>query len=746
MKRLLDRLPRWEPVRLGRASARVGGGFVLVLVGVGWSAWMTCGFRGCPDTGVLSAYRSGRAPVLLDRHGVQFAQLHPLDRRVVPLDSLPVHLPAAFLAVEDRRFFRHRGVDWVRVLGAARSNASAGEVREGASTLTMQLARTVFPERIRGTERTLSRKLLEMRVAGRIERRFSKAEILELYLNHVYVGAGGYGVEAGARHLFGRPASELTVEQAALLAAVVRAPAHYDPRRNPEAALQRRNLVLSLMEEAGVLEGPEAEASRRHPLGVVAEPARGESGAPGPYFVESVRALLEEELGEDLYRSPVRVHTTIDLPLQRASEDELVRQLEAVERGGYGRFTGPVFDPSEGPTGDVAEYLQGAIVFLDPGTGDVLALVGGRDFRASRFNRAIRARRQAGSAFKPFVYAAALGRGFVASQPLADEPLTLADPGNPSWQPQNYDLDFRGAVSMRQALVTSLNVPTIRLALAVGMAEVARTAASAGVSGDLPITPAGALGTAAVSPLELAAAYGVFARDGSHAAPRTVIRVETTGGRVLYEAAPDVRQAIDARVAHIVTTFLIDAVDRGTGAGVRAAGYSRTAAGKTGTTQDAHDAWFVGYTPQVVGLVWLGFDRPRPILARATGGVLAAPVWARIMSRAGEGLGGSESWEPPPGIVRLTVDPATGKVVQAGCATAPGNSVIEVFLDEYVPVEDCPARRGILDRIAGFFRSLGGNSRESQEEGDPGPGILGVARVPLRGDPVGVEELPEDPR
>jgi penicillin-binding protein 1A len=338
-----------------------------------------------------------------------------------------------------------------------------------------------------------------------------------------------------------------------------------------------------------------------------------------------------------------------------------------------------------------------------------------------------------GSAFKPFVYAAALEEGYVASQPLADRPFTLEEAGSPAWSPRNYDEDFRGAVSMRRALVESLNIPTVRLAMAVGMKEVARMAAALGISEPVPELPAAALGTTTASPLELAAAYGVLARNGMQAPHRSVTRVETASGRTLYEAPSEAREVMDPRVAYVVSDILTDAVREGTGAGARAGGYSGPVAGKTGTTQDAHDAWFVGYTPSLVGLVWIGFDRPRPILRGATGGGLAAPVWGRIMSRVDWGINAPESWPRPPGIVERTVDPSTGKVIEAGCATLLGDTVDELFLEEYLPVEDCPRPRGLLARFGSFLRSLGGPSSEPVETAHPGDEILGVDRVPLNG-------------
>lgn len=728
------------PLLIG-GLAIVGGGLFLAPV-----AWWSCGFQGCPDPGDLVAYQPGGAPIVLDRQGEEFARLHPLERRVLALDSLPEYLPQAVLAVEDQRFFEHRGVDWRRVVGAALRNVRAGGVTQGASTLSMQLARTTFPERIPGAQRRMSRKLLEVRVAQRIEARFSKEEILELYLNHVYMGGGAYGVEAGARHYFGRSAVDLGLAESAFLAGVVRGPVYYDPRRNPEAARDRRDLVLRLMVEQDRI--AEAEVGELRGRGVEATetpPSPGISG-DGPYFVEAVRRELEAQFGEELYRSPLRIHTTLDRELQRAAGEELVRQLEAVEEGRMGTFSGPRFPSIEGEEGRArAAHLEGAVVVLDPSTGDVLALVGGRDHHTSRFNRALRAQREMGSAFKPFVYAAALAGGRVASQPLADRPFTYASAGNSPWSPRNSDGGFEGQVSMRRALAESLNIPTVRLAMATGMGPIVELARRTGISDTIPPVPAAALGTGRATPLELASAYVAFANQGQHATPRWVIRVEDDEGTILHESEIQRREVLDPGVAYLITDMLRGAVDRGTGRGVRTVGYGGPAAGKTGTTQDARDVWFVGYTPEVVGVVWMGFDQPSAILPGASGGGLAAPVWGRIMARAHPGGTGQDGWIQPEGVVAREVDGETGRVVGTDCPSPEGGAVRELFLAEYIPESACPERQGIRERVGGFFRRLVGREEEESspgwEEGDapdflePGASVerfLGFAPVPVR--------------
>jgi len=684
--------------------------------------WLRCGTAGCPDPEALVPYIPGGAPTLLDRHGIFLAELHPVQGRVVPLESLPPHLPAAFIAVEDRRFRSHRGVDWVRTLGAAVRNVTSPGRAQGASTLTMQLARSVFPEEIPREERTLRRKVVEARVAGLIERRYPKDTVLELYLNHVYLGTTIPGVEAAARHLFAREAAELQLHEAALLASLARAPALYDPRRHPERAQARRDLVLSLMEAQGLVEAADAEAARGEPLGVTPEPAPPEPSTAAPYFVEVVRQELLQVLGRQALVPGLRVQTTLDPVAQAAAEAALGGQLAAVEGGRFGRYGGPRFDPliPGGPAG--TPYLQGAVVVLDVGGGDVLALVGGRDWAHSRYNRAVTSRRPTGSAFKPFIFAAALEHGFLPSQPILDRPFRLTARGSEPWTPRNHDGSFRGPVGMEEALVRSLNIPTARLGMAVGIPEVTATARRAGFQGEIPLTPSVTLGTAAASPLEVATAYATLAGLGIRPAPRFILRVEDADGTLLHSSSPRLEEGMDPRVAWLVTRMLQEAVDRGTGTAARAGGLRGPVAGKTGTTQEGADVWFAGYTPEVVAAVWMGFDRPAPILSGASGGTLAAPVWGRTVAPLLADRPGRDApagWPRPPGLVERTVDPATGLGVPPGCPTAPTVTATRLFLEEATPtVAGCREEPGILSRFAGAVR---GFFRRGREEPPPPP-------------------------
>lgn len=671
--------------------------------------------------------------MLLDRDGEALTRLLPVDRTVVPLDSLPAHVADAFIAVEDRRFFDHDGVDWRRVLGALAANLRAGRYDEGASTITMQLARNLFPDRLPASSRTLRRKLLEARVALAIERRFTKPEILELYLNHVYFGKGAYGIEAAAIAYFDCPASQLSVGQAATLAALLRAPSYYDPETHPEELRARRDLVLDMMASQGLLDTEAAGAAAALPLRVSDRASTSTSTRFAGYFIEQVRASLDA-LGIDVYRAGLVVRTTLDVDAETSAERRLAQQLTAIEDGRYGRWSAPRFTPDASLDSGGTPYVQGAFVMMDPRTGDVLALVGGRSFDQSTFDRAVRGRRQIGSAFKPFVYAAALADGFATSQPILDAPYTVALSQGGTWEPDNYGGEFEGMVSMREALVRSRNVTTVRLSQAVGIPRVIEAAAAAGIGDGLGSEPSLALGTVSLSPLQLTAAYTPFANLGARVEPRFITSVELEDGTVLWTDEVKTRSAIEPAVAFIVTDMLQDAIDTGTGSAVRAAGYRSVAAGKTGTTSDAKDAWFVGYTPDVVASVWIGFDQPRQILPGASGGTLAAPVWGRVMQDLAGAAPQAPDWVPPAGIEVHPIDPETGLVLDQQCRSR-GGQTTEVFLEGRVPEASCPRRRtlgGFFSSIADLFR---GNPRGRSEGIEPEPGdpreqALGTALLP----------------
>ncbi len=596
-----------------------------------------------------------------------------MERRTpVELAAVPPVLIKAVLAVEDRRFYAHEGLDPRRIRAAALANLGARRYAQGGSTLTQQLIKNYYLHH----EKSLARKAKEAAMAVLFERRHSKEEILEAYLNEVYLGQDGAasiaGVEEAARHYFSRGVSQLELPEAALLAGLVRAPGTYDPARHPERARTRRATVLGLMVAQGRISEEEAARARRAPL---PPPRRARPLDGAPYFTDFALRELRDRFSRDaLTREGYRIFTTLDPRAQRAAERAVAEGLAELD--------GPASSDSEDP----GARAQAALVVLDPRTGELRALIGGRDWRASQFNRVVQARRQPGSLFKPFVYLAALADGErTLASPVADTALSVTVAGR-AWAPRNHDGVFHGTVTLREALEGSYNVATARLALDVGLERVAETARRVGIRSDLRPVPSLALGAFEVTPLEMATAYGTLAAGGVRAAPRSILEVVTPEGEIL--AAHDLR--VERRIAEgpafLVTRALQGVVERGTAARAAALGYRGRAAGKTGTTNDSRDAWFVGYTPELLALAWVGFDDNRPL--GRTGAQAALPIWTRFM-RGYAAAGGAADFVPPPDVVELEVDAATGLLAHPSC----GPSRPEAFLVGTEPSESCRERR-----------------------------------------------------
>ncbi len=640
-----------------------------IVAGVFFAAYETCAFQGCPSVEQVSGFVPDEASVVLDRDGEEVGRLFKVNRVVVGLDSLPDYVPQAFVATEDQDFYHHGGVDWSRVLGALWQNIRAGGIEEGFSTITMQVARNVFPKRLPVQQRTLTRKISEIKVAREIEGRFTKDEILELYLNQIYFGSGAWGIEAASQEYFGHRATQLTLGEAALLAGLPQAPSRLNPRENMAAALRRRKTVLRRMVSAGYI--TEARANEVEESEPELAHGEAESANRAPYFVEHVRKLLEDRLGDALYTEGYRIHTTLDLEAQEAAQSDLKQQLRAIEAGRYGYYGHASFEEATDDAADdsaaASPYLQAAAVVMDAHSGDVLALVGGRDFEASKFNRATQALRQPGSAFKPFVYAAAVQAGYPPTTILEDTPYRLVQNGR-VWEPKNYDGSYSGRVTMREALIDSKNVATIRLAQEVGLDRVIDMARNLGISEDIPHFPSIAIGAADVNLVEMVAAYSTFATLGDRPDPRYITSVTDRDGRVVLQVPPRARHVLDSDVAFVTVDLMRGVIDQGTGYAVRRAGFTAPAAGKTGTTNESADAWFIGFTPEITTGIWIGMDRPQRIMHGATGGRLAAPVWGRIMRTVATH---NQDWTPPPGVERYEVDD-NGNVLAEGCPVMGG--------------------------------------------------------------------------
>jgi penicillin-binding protein 1A len=617
-----------------------------------------------------------QSTVVLARNGSLIGEIGQELRMSVRLSSLPPWVPQAFVAIEDQRFYQHDGVDLVSIAGALR-DAVMGNPR-GASTITQQLVGNMHPDIIDRSDVSLGRKLREQAAAREMERHYTKEQILEAYLNQVHFGHRWFGIESAARHYFGKPAARLGIAEAATLAAVINGPSLYDPIAHPERTRARRDLVLSLMVEQRYITPADAEVARAEPLVVV--PFAGYS-APSGYFVDVVR-IQAERAGVPVREGGYRIHTTLDPSMQRAATAALqegLREIEAAPGYQHPRWADRSSSGGRASRPSIQSYLQGAVVALDPFTGDVSALVGGRDHALAPFNRAIDGKRQPGSAFKAFVYASAISDSMPPTAAVADTALAIRMPNRSTWRPGNSDGEFLGPLTLRTALARSRNPVAVQLGLRYGIDSIAALAHRLGIDSDIATLPSSAIGASVVQPLDLVAAYAAIANLGARVEPRFITYVEGPDGRPVWlNPMVEPRLVMDAGVAFIVRDMLRDVVERGTATSVRRLiPVEIPVAGKTGTTNDNTDVWFVGMTPDLVAGVWLGFDRPRTIAPGAGGGGLAAPIWARMVALSGT-TGSGIPWLAPPGVVPADMERETGRLADE--ATTPESRYTEYFL------------------------------------------------------------------
>jgi penicillin-binding protein 1A len=608
-----------------------------------------------------------QATVVFDRRGRPAFSFFVEQRIDVPLERIAPVMLDAIIAVEDRRFYRHRGLDPIRIVGAAMRNLEAGRAAQGGSTITQQLVRTARLS----PRRTFERKIREAMIAARLEQRYTKRQILEAYLNTVYFGEGYHGVEAASRGYFHKPAADLDVHEAALLAALVKAPSLDAPCVSPERARRRRDLVLGLMRAQGRITESAWRAAASAAIPARSHEQNGgdamlvAGNEHGLYFQEELRRQLVAHFGSDrVLRGGLRVYSTYDPQLQRAAEEAVAVRVAQIAK----RRTS-------------AADLQGALVAVDAATGDVLALVGGRDFHESSFNRATQARRQAGSAFKPILFAAALERGYAPGTLLTELDVPIgAEEGE--WLPSGEH--EAAEYTLRRALTVSSNRAAAQLMQQVGTTVTAYYARRLGIESSLPIVPSLALGTGEVTLLELTSAYTAFANRGTTSRPRLFTRVEDSQGSIVFDNEERHSRAISEATAYMMSSMLADVISGGSGSGVRAAGFRLPAAGKTGTTDDYADAWFIGYTTRVVTGVWFGFDRPATIMPNGFASTVAVPAWARFMKQA---TGGHKpAWyDMPPGIERVAI-----------CRLS-GARATEMCKYHYVPSEMPVGTTGVLN-------------------------------------------------
>jgi len=668
-----------------------------------------------PQIEQLETYRPSSSTDLYDIHGHVIGSF-ALQRRVVAsYGDFPKPLLDALISVEDKEFYRHSGINVWRIAGAAyRDIESRGKV-QGASTLTMQLARNLFLS----PDRSFHRKIQEALLAIQIERRFSKEQILTLYANQIYLGHGVYGFEAASEFYFSKPAKQLTLPEAAMIAGLPKSPALYSPINHPDRALHRRNLVINGMLEDGKITTQQAEQARSAALGL--KLAR-DPNSLGPYFVEEVRRYLENKYGTDqVHEGGLKVYTTLDMDMQRTANTAVLDGLAAYERrygwrghlenilvegqtlagyqhpdwdnvdvGAYthalvvsvsqagvvlkvGHYQATITQADIGWTrqklnlslsvGDIV-YIkvlaldgnktrvsfeqdsgaQGALLAIDNATGDIRAMVGGRDFELSQFNRATQALRQVGSSFKPYVYTAAIDQGARPDDPIFDTPVTFQTPSGP-YSPHNYDEKYEGVITLQRALAQSRNIPALRLADRIGIRTVEDYARKFGITSPLPPYLPVALGAAEITLLEQTSAFSVFPNDGIRVVPRLITKVEDYDGRVLEENYPEVRDVISSRTARLMTAMLQGVVQHGTA--IAANKMNIPLGGKTGTTNDFTDAWFVGFAPSLTTGVWIGFDEKKSLGPKETGARAALPAWIQFMSAA---LAGKDpgQFQPPP--------------------------------------------------------------------------------------------------
>jgi penicillin-binding protein 1A len=663
--------------------------FLVALAAGGvYATWaLICRGNQCPSIESLAEYTPHQTSKLYAADGRFIAELGLERRTLVKIDEIPKIVQEAFVSTEDKRFYQHAGIDWHRAVSVVIRSPIHG-YSQGFSTITMQLARNVFPEQI-SREKSIIRKVKEAKVARAIEAKYDKKKILELYLNQIDLGHGAYGVETASQRYFGKSVRDLNLAEAATLAALPKAPARYNPVRFPERAIQRRNTVIELMRQNGYINDADASRAKAYPLQLANKSVTGETA---PYFVEWVRQQLDAQFGKQLYEQGLKVYTTLDLDMQGAAERSLEHQAKAIEGGRFGPYNHETYEHyiahREGDEGSGSSpYLQGAFLALDPRNGAVRVMIGGRDFDDSKFNRSVQALRQPGSTFKPIVYSAAIQNGRPPSYLVNDSPLVLQVPGQPEWAPQNYDLKFLGQIPLRQSLYLSRNVSTVRLGMELGEQTVINEARNFGITTPIPPYPSIHIGAADVYPIELISAYSAFANLGVRATPNAIIRVENQKGEILWQPTPTRTQVLSPEEAWIMVDMMKDVIRRGSAAGVWESGFHLPAGGKTGTTNDGTNVWFVGYTADLIAGVWYGLDRPAKIKDNAQGGVLAAPAWTAFMTEVYRRKPSPPDWPRPLSIVTREIDISSGLLQTPYC---PRNLVTsEFYISGTEPTRDC---------------------------------------------------------
>ena len=655
-----------------------------------------------PSLDALQSIEPSVKTVIFAANGDTLREFYTENRTIVPLSRIPVSLQQAVIAVEDRRFYDHYGIDLRRLVGVVWINLSTSR-SPGGSTLTQQLARNLFPKLLPSQKR-VTRKFREWMVAAQIESIYTKDEILAMYLNQIYLGKGAYGVQAAAHTFFGKDVWELGPAECTMIAGMIQRPEGFSPVRHLDKAYTRRSTVLETMISAGFLSRDEAEtvgATEVHPIPEGIE-SRASAGFAA-YFVEEVRKDLETTYGSTmLYKEGLRVWTTLVPQYQVWMEEALEEHLAREEADRGYEMTMAKYDSlaAAGERPEKLEYLQGAALLQDVRTGAILGMVGGRSFDDYKWNMATQASRQPGSIFKPFVYLTALQHGYTPCTILMDTPFVL-DTGVSLWRPKNFSGRFQGPMTLRYALTRSVNTPTAKLYQDFGLAPVLENVRKLGFTTQLPRVPALFLGAGEVTLREVVAAYSAFANHGVYTKQHMVTRVESAEGEILFEARIDQREALDPAEAYMMTNLLQTTVKEGTAVSARRRGFTKSGAGKTGTTNESTNAWFCGFTPSFCGGVWVGFDQATPMGRGATGARMALPVWASFMGKITDQKG-EEPFVRPPGIVEERICLQSGMLATSGC----DSTALEVFLPQFFPQDVCDLHGGQLHNFEGVDKDF----------------------------------------
>lgn len=694
-------------------------GLFFFLAGLTYLFFIT---RGLPSLQQLEEYKPKLASIVYSSDLKVIHEYYEQKRSFVPLEEMPEHLLEAVMATEDRRFYEHWGMDLRRLLGAVFKNIITADLSaQGASTLTQQLAKQLFLT----SEKTLTRKIKELITAIQIERTYTKPEILEMYLNHMYFGQSAYGVQSASVIFFGKNVQDIEPGESAILIGLLKAPNWYSPVRHPNRCLTRRNIVLNAMREVDFLSEEEYKSFVSNPINLTDE--KNTAYGLAPYFTEYVRQIMQQKYGYNLYTAGLSIYTTLDSRAQYLAEKSVQDNIWKIQKGVRDYYIGEkLVDKllTEDFKNNHEDWMvmltdsvfvdslinkkaraEVALVSIDPRNGHIIALIGGRNFDESKFNRAVQARRQPGSAFKPFIYTAAVDNGYPPSYEVLNQPVVVMMPDGSRWSPRNFGLTVGGPTTFREGLRKSYNLVTVRVLqeLIKKPSIVVDYAHKLGIKSPLVAVDAIALGASEVTPLEIASAYGTFANRGIHYEPIAILRVEDKNGNIIEQHVPQSREVLREETAYIITNMLQTVIDHGTGARARwMYHFNRKAGGKTGTTNDYSDAWFLGFTPQIVTSVWVGVDEysvgdfKLTLGKNKTGSNTALPIWGPYMKAVHDSLALPELDFPmPQGVVKVEICEDSKLLAQDNC---PCNVVEEIFFRDLAPTEYCDSGAGTTRR------------------------------------------------